>query len=56
MFVGNVFECKANPVSFSIFLDTKIWLVILSRGQGASCVAVWYLTPFWGYFILPHVG
>ena len=19
----------------------------------ASCVAVWYLTPFWGYFILP---
>ena len=24
------------------------------RGQGASCVAVWYLTPFGGYFILPQ--
>ena len=24
--------------------------------QRQSCVAVWYLTPLWGYFILPHVG
>ena len=28
-----------------------MWLKVTGKGQG--CVAVWYLTPYFGYFILP---
>ena len=38
-----------------IFLQSMqfvgFWLKV--RGKGQGCVAVWYLTPYFGYFILP---
>ena len=33
----------------------KEWFMGVWLRSRVSYVTVWYLTPFWGYFILPHV-
>ena len=54
--VSDVFNFP--PSSTDQLLAERVWVlirVLKVRGKGQGCVAVRYLTPYFGYIILPHV-
>ena len=50
-----IIEKKELSITFILFSDYYVWgfgLKVTGKGQG--CVAVIYLTPYFGYFNLPY--